>query len=179
MKTKIKIIIPIAVALFVVCTVTVICISALSFSQKSVSDIVGKELELKKAAEYCYSPDELNASDDISGAYLNSATITVLSVDPEENTAVVSVCSPPIGKILTSYMAYENNPRDFDSKTLSSAIKDFPDSDKITTTLTCPVIITEDGEKLIVTDELYTAIFPEINEFYKEILTRSVTKESD
>ncbi|MBE6801940.1 MAG: hypothetical protein E7530_03530 [Ruminococcaceae bacterium] len=183
MKLKKRVLIPlivaaVSIALLVITIVFSVVIFSVVSAPKNVSDIIGKPLSLEDVTDYCYTTEKLKVSDKLEKAYAKKVTVTVLSVNSEEKTAEVCVSAPNIGTILSSHLVYENALNEFDEDQLISLIEDIPEDSLVSTTVTCPISENEDGGKLVLTPQLYLAIFPEISSLYGEILTNAINEEA-
>lgn len=146
--------------------------------KNDLEDIVGEELFLSDGLSYCEGANSFDISDSFSKSYSSKTTIKVVDFDKEKALATVEIQAPPLRDIMLScvpsetFLDYEQvfeNYMDAIEKAIQSTAKE----DMVLTTIECRVSH-GDGEKLVMSKEFISAIYPDIYTLMGEVLLNAL-----
>ena len=120
----------------------------------SLEDLTGQTLPLSKATPFVCELAEADLSDDFSAAFMQKATIHVLSIDEERGIATVEFTAPDVKQILLGALPADTSSGDYEAlftqycENITAALANATPEQMITQSAECPVVV-QDTEKRI------------------------------
>ncbi len=145
---------------------------------KDLQNAVGQTLPLSQATPLVCELADADLSDDFSKAFMDKATITVLSINEEGTSATVKFSAPDIGRILQSNLPTDTT-GDYEAlfaqywANVTAALANAAPEDMITQTVECPVVEQEEGKQISVANTQIFDYQQELADALLEILLES------
>lgn len=141
-----------------------------------VRDVLNKTLISSEFLSYLDSGTRTNLEDEFSKVYSESVKIKVSALDEASQTATIEVSAPPLRAIFENSIPTETS-GDFDvmfdqyMDAVQDAVSNCAPEAIVTSTVTC-CVVGEDNLKIVPNNDLYDAMFPDIQSLLGDILVQ-------